>query len=285
MAAVTGKLDVGAMLRDLRERRRLSQLEVALRAGISARHLSFVETGRSKPGREMLLAVLQQLDAPFRERNRVLLAAGHAPAFAERPLEHADLALVREALERILAAHEPNPAVVFDRGWNMVAANSVMFALAEVADVDPALLEPPINVLRVGLHPRGLAPLMANLADWRAHFLERLERQVAVAGDAELAALLDEVRGYPGTDNVRDGNADRGGSEILGPLRVRPPGAGELSFFGMFATFDTPFEVTTSELAIELLFPADAQTAQTMKTLAPEQGGARWTPTSGPRRG
>jgi transcriptional regulator with XRE-family HTH domain len=280
MATVSSQAGVGSLLREWRERRRLTQLELALDAGISARHLSFVETGRSKPGREMLLRILEQLQIPFREQNRLLLAAGHAPAFPERSLEDPDLAPVSAALDRILTAHEPNPAVVFDRAWNLVSANSVMFALTEVVDIDPALLEPPVNVLRVGLHPRGLAPLIVNLGDWRAHFLERLERQVAVSGDDELAALLEEVAGYPGSEPKRDPAPGRRDSEILGPLKVRAPAGGELSFFGMFATFDTPFEVTTSELAIELLFPADHATAEALEELArvrakmPQQGGA-----------
>jgi transcriptional regulator with XRE-family HTH domain len=268
MATASSQPGIGLLLRDWRERRHLSQLELALDAGISARHLSFVETGRSQPGREMLLRVLERLEVPFREQNRLLLTAGHAPAFPERSLDDPALAPVRDALDRILTAHEPNPAVVFDRSWNLVAANSIMFALTEVVDVDPALLEPPVNVLRVGLHPRGLAPLIANLAEWRAYFLQRLERQVAITGDDELAALLEEVAGYPGSDEERDPVSNRGGSEILGPLKVHAPGGGELSFFGMFATFDTPFEVTTSELAIELLFPADPATAEVMRTLA-----------------
>ena len=268
MASVNPQGGVGAQLRKWRERRRLSQLELALDAGISARHLSFVETGRSKPGRELLLRVLKRLEVPFREQNRVLLAAGHAPAFPERSLEDPDLTPVRAALDRILAAHEPNPAVVFDRSWNLVAANPVMFALTEVVDVDPALLEPPVNVLRVGLHPRGLAPLIVNLGEWRAHFLGRLERQIAVTGDGELAALLEEVAGYPGSDHQLDPAFDRQDSEILGPLNVRAPDGGELSFIGMFATFDTPFEVTTSELAIELLFPADRATAEALGAMA-----------------
>jgi transcriptional regulator with XRE-family HTH domain len=267
MATAGSQPGIGLLLREWRERRQLSQLELALDAGISARHLSFVETGRSKPGREMLLRVLGRLEVPFREQNHLLLTAGHAPAFPERSLDDPDLAPVRDALDRILTAHEPNPAVVFDRSWNLVAANSVMFALTEMVDVDPALLEPPVNVLRVGLHPRGLAPMYANLGEWRAHFLQRLERQVALTGDDELAALLEEVAGYPGSDSERDPVTDRGGSEILGPLRVHAPGGGELSFLGMFATFDTPFEVTTSELAIELLFPADPATAEVMRTL------------------
>jgi len=264
MATVTSQA-IGALLREWRERRRVTQLELALEAGVSARHLSFVETGRSKPGREMLLRVLRRLEVPFREQNRLLLAAGHAPALPERSLEDAELQPVRDALDAILRGHEPYPAVVADRTWNLVAANSPMNALAAIVDVDPALLEPPINVMRLGLHPRGLAPLMVNLGDWHAHWLERLERQLAVTGDQELAALIEEIAGYPVPEPERDSGL--GGSEILGPVRMHGPGGGELSFFGMFATFDTPFEVTTSELAIELLFPADRATAELLKNL------------------
>ena len=274
---------IGPLLRKWRERRRVTQLGLALEAGVSPRHLSFVETGRSKPGREMLLRVLERLEVPFREQNRLLLAAGHAPAFPERSLEDAELQPVRDALDVILGGHEPYPAVAVDRAWNLVAANSPMYALTAVVDVDPALLEPPINVMRVGLHPRGLAPLMVNLGDWHAHWLERLQRQLAVTGDEELAALIEEIAGYPVPEPERD-PASGLGTEMLGPVRVHGPG-GELSFFGMFATFDTPFEVTTSELAIELLFPADRATAELLKNLstdpdellalARELGGAR----------
>jgi transcriptional regulator with XRE-family HTH domain len=271
MATVSSQPGPGALLREWRDRRRLTQLELALEAGVSARHLSFVETGRSKPGREMLLSVAEQLEIPFRERNQLLLAAGHAPAFPERSLDGPELAPVREALELILTGHEPYPAVVVDRAWNLVAANSVTFTLTEVVDVDPALLEPPINVLRVGLHPRGLAPLIINLADWHAHFLERLERQLAITGDDQLAALIEEVAGYPVPESEHHAVSGSGGSEILGPLNVRAPDGGELSFFGMFATFDTPFEVTSSELAMELLFPANRTTAETLKALARER--------------
>jgi transcriptional regulator with XRE-family HTH domain len=265
MPATRSQSGIGAALRQWRERRRLTQLELALDAGVSTRHLSFVETGRSQPGREMLLRVLEHLELPFREQNRLLLAAGHAPAFPERSLDDPELAPVREALEVILAEHEPYPAVAVDRAWNLVAANSPMFALGELAEIDPALLEPPINVMRVGLHPRGLAPLMVNLGDWHAHWMERLERQLAASGDAELAALIEEIAGYPVPRPERDLAAGIGGSEMLGPVKVRGAGGGELSFFGMFATFDTPFEVTTSELAIELLFPADRATAELLK--------------------
>src|SRR3954449_2368809 len=189
MATVTPETRVGLLLRDWRERRRVTQLELALDAGISARHLSFVETGRSKPGREMLLRVLEQLKVPFREQNRLLLAAGHAPAFPERSLDDPDLAPVREALDLVLREHEPYPAVAFDRHWDLVAANDVMLKMASRLDIDAALLEPPVNLLRVGFHPNGLAPWLANLAEWRGHFLGRLRRQVATTGDAQLAAL------------------------------------------------------------------------------------------------
>jgi len=226
-------------------------MEVALDAGISARHLSFVETGRSKPGRTMLLGVTERLGIPYRDRNEILLAAGYAPAYPERSLDDPSLSPVRAALDRILAAHEPYPAVVFDRGWNVVAANAAMSALAGPAGIDPSLLEPPVNVLRVGLHPRGLAPYILNLAQWRSHFLGRLAQQIAITGDPELSALFDELTDYPGGDGEVEA------SDVLGPVRIRVPGGGEWSFFGMFAGFDTPFEVTTSELALELLFPAD----------------------------
>jgi len=269
MAMASTYLGVGALLREWRERRRLTQLQLALESGVSTRHLSFVETGRSKPGREMLMRVAEQLEIPFRERNQLLLAAGHAPAFPERPLEDPVLAPVREALDRILAAHEPYPAVVFNRAWTLVALNDPMSALAGRVEIDSELLEPPVNILRVGLHPRGLAPLIVNLAGWRAHFLERLARQVAITGDADLAALMDEVAAYPAPEGENGVAAAAGGSEILGPVRLRAPTGGEWSFFGMFASFDTPFEVTTSELAIELLFPADRATAEAFKKGAP----------------
>jgi transcriptional regulator with XRE-family HTH domain len=255
---------VGSLLRQWRQQRRVTQLELALDAGISARHLSFVETGRAKPGREMLLRALEQLKVPFREQNRLLLAAGHAPAFPERSLEDPDLAPVREALDVILSGHEPYPAVAVDRLWNLVAANAAMLALTESVDIDPALLEPPINIMRVGLHPRGLGPLFLNLRAWHAHWLKRLERQLAATGDEQLAALIDEVARYPVPEPEPDVVSEIPGSEMLGPVRMRTPDGAELSFFGMFASFDTPFEVTSSELAIELLFPADRTTAEAL---------------------
>ena len=263
MATAVSEPRVGSLLRRWRERRRLTQLDLAHGAGISARHLSFVETGRSKPGRDTLLRVLDQLDVPLREQNRVLLAAGHAPAFPERPLEGAELTPVRDALDLILTGHEPYPAVVVDRAWNLVAANSSTVALASLTDVDPTLLEPPVNVLRLGLHPRGFGALIVNLAEWRAHFLDRLERQLAVTGDDDLAALAEEIAGYP----IPPAEPGRGAD---GRVLVRLPDGAELSFLGMFATFDTPFDVTSSELAVELLFPADRATATALSERARE---------------
>jgi transcriptional regulator with XRE-family HTH domain len=264
MTPVQAQPEVGALLRQWRERRRVTQLELALDAGISARHLSFVETGRSKPGREMLLRVLEQLEVPFRERNQLLLAAGHAPAYPERSLDDPDLGPVREAVDAILSGHEPYPAVAVNRVWDVVATNSAMLALADGVDIDPELLEPPVNVMRLGLHPRGLGPLFVNLGDWHAHWLKRLERRLAATGDRELASLIDEVAGYPVPEPEHDPAAEVAGGEMLGPVRVRTADGGELSFFGMFASFDTPFEVTTSELAVELLFPADRTTAEAL---------------------
>jgi transcriptional regulator with XRE-family HTH domain len=259
---VRSQPEIGSLLREWRERRRVTQLELALDAGISARHLSFVETGRSQPGRDLLLRILKQLRVPFREQNRLLLAAGHAPAYPDRSFDDPDLAPVRDALDLILSGHEPYPAVAVDRAWNMVAANRAMLALTEMVEIDPELLEPPINVIRIGLHPRGLGPLFVNLGDWHAHWIKRLEQQLTATGDEQLAALIDEVAGYPAPE--REARSESPAEEMLGPVRVRTADGGELAFFGMFASFDTPFEVTTSELAVELLFPADRATAETL---------------------
>jgi transcriptional regulator with XRE-family HTH domain len=264
MATISSQPRVGPLLREWRKRRRRTQLELALDAGISARHLSFVETGRSTPSPEMVLLLAEHLEVPVRERNQLLLAAGYAPGIPERSLADPELAPVREALDLILAAHEPYPAVVVDRGWNLVAANSAMGTLATW--VDPTLLEPPVNVMRVGLHPRGLARWTVNLGEVRAYFLGRLARQVAITGDPDLVALLEEVTGYPGPEH--DPAADTSTSQILTPLmRMRSPDGDELSFFATVATFGTAVEVTTSELSIELTFPADAATAEAMQTL------------------
>jgi transcriptional regulator with XRE-family HTH domain len=266
MSTMSSQPRVGPLLREWRTRRRRTQLDVALDAGISARHLSFVETGRSKPSAEMVLLLAEELEVPFRERNHLLLAAGHAPAFPERSLEDPELAPVREALDLILTGHEPYPAVVVDRFWNLVAANSAMGALA--AWIDPALLEPPLNVMRAGLHPQGLARWIINLGEVRAYFVGRLRRQVAISGDADLTALLEEVTGYPAPDYEHHPASEAAAGHILTPLmRIRGPEGGELSFFATVATFGTAVEVTTSELSIELTFPADAATAEALRNL------------------
>ena len=224
MATVRSQPEVGPLLREWRERRRLTQLELALDAGVSARHLSFVETGRSKPGPRDADRILGQLEVPYREQNRLLLAAGHAPAFPERSLEDPDLAPVRDALDMILSGHEPYPAVAVDRVWNLVAANSTMRALAESVEIDPELLEPPINVMRLGLHPRGMGPLFVNLGHWHAHWLERLGRQLAVTGDEQLAALIDEIAGYPVPEpEPRWRHLRSPAREMLGPVRIAHP--------------------------------------------------------------
>ncbi len=265
-ATVSSQPGAGALLREWRRRRRRTQLDLAIDAGISARHLSFVETGRSTPSAEMVLLLAEQLEVPFRERNQMLLAAGHAPVFPERSLEDPEMSPVREALDLILTGHEPNPAVVVDRGWNLVAANSAMTALA--GWVDPALLEPPVNVMRVGLHPGGMAARIVNLGEVHAHFAGRLERQVAVTGDEGLAALLEEVSGYPHPPYEHDPASEVAAGNILTPLmRVRGSGERDLSFFFTVATFGTAVEVTASELSIELGFPADAATAEYLRDL------------------
>jgi MmyB-like transcription regulator ligand binding domain len=189
-------------------------------------------------------------------------------AFPERSFDDPALSPVRDALQLILTGHEPYPAVVVDRAWNLVAANAAVRALTEAAGVDPELLRPPINVVRIGFHPRGLGPLIINLDQWRARFLERLERQVAITGDEELHTLIAEVAGYPPPPGDPEPVADQETGAILGPIRIRAPDHSELTFFGMFATFDTPFDVTTSELAIELLFPANQTTADALENPA-----------------
>lgn len=266
MAGANSHAGVGGLLREWRKRQRLSQLDLALDAGISARHLSFVETGRSRPSAEMVLLLAERLEVPFRERNQLLLAAGHAPVFPELPLEDAEMAPVREALDVILTGHDPYPAVVVDRHWNLVAANSGMEALARW--VDPVLLEPPVNVMRLGLHPRGLAAQITNLGEVRAYFVGRLERQVAISGDEFLRALYEEVAEYPAPPYEHDPAADAAAGNILTPMmRMQLPDGSELCFSFTVATFGTAVEITASELSIELGFPADTTTADALRNL------------------
>jgi transcriptional regulator with XRE-family HTH domain len=264
MTDVGATARAGALLRDWRQRRRLSQLDLALEAGVSARHLSFVETGRSRPSAEMVLHLAEQLEVPLRARNQLLLAAGHAPVFEQRELDEPQMAPVREALQAVLDGHEPYPAVVVDRVWEMVAGNRAVALLTE--GVAPELLAPPVNVLRVSLHPDGVAPRIANLGEWRAHLLARLGRQIALTGDAQLMALRDELRGYPAPGSDAGGD-DPGAHELAVPLRLHGPGGSVLSFISTVATFGTAVEVTASELSIESFFPADALTREVIDTL------------------
>jgi transcriptional regulator with XRE-family HTH domain len=247
---------LGEQIKHWRQQRRLSQMELALDAEISTRHLSFIETGRAQPSREMVLLLAEQLEVPLRERNAMLLGAGYAPVYSERPLDDPQLAPARRAVELVLKGHEPFPALAVDRHWHMVAANAAVAPL--LAGVADHLLEGPINVLRLSLHPEGLAPRILNLGEWRAHLLERLRRQAWLTSDPVLAALLDELCGYPSAEGT--GEID-GFGEVVVPLRLDSP-LGELRFFSTTTVFGTPRDVTLDELAIEAFFPADETTLE-----------------------
>lgn len=254
----TGK-PVGEHIRAWRQRRRMSQLDLALEAEISTRHLSFLETGRTQPSREMVLRLADQLEIPLRERNVILVAAGFAPVFPERPLADPGLAQARRAVEVILKGHEPYPALAVDLRWNLVAANAAVAPLLE--GVAPELLAEPVNVVRLALHPRGLASRTANLAEWRAHLIERLRRQLDLTADDGLAALLEEVRGYPPAPA-----SDRRGEDlglVATPYQLM---AGErlLSFWSTTTVFGSAVDITLSELTLETFFPADPATAEAL---------------------
>jgi len=256
---------VGTQLRDWRQRRRLSQLDLSVDAEVSTRHLSCVETGRAMPSREMVLRLADRLAVPLRERNRLLTAAGFAPMYTERPLDDPELAAARAAVEQILRAHEPFPALAVDRHWNLVFHNVAAAALLQMG-IAPALLQPPVNVLRISLHPDGLAPRILNLAQWRAHLLERLHHQIGLTGDTTLAALADELAGYPAPSH--DGSAAfTPNAAIIVPLVLDTP-LGQLSFISTMTVFGTPVEITLSELALETFFPADEKTAAALRDAA-----------------
>lgn len=253
--------DLGELLRSWRQRRRTSQLALALDAEISARHLSFIETGRAQPSRSVVLRLAEALEMPLRERNRLLLAAGYAPVFPARPLDHPALAAAREAVERVLAGHEPYPAIAVDRHWTLITANRAFGPLLD--GVAPRLLEPPVNVLRLGLHPEGLAPRIVNFREWRAHLLARLQQQLAATGDATIAGLIEELAGYPvAAAGAPERAKDFGGIAVL--LRLRA-GAEELALLSTTTVFGTPLDLTLSELAIEAFYPADTATARLLQ--------------------
>ncbi|MGE3424951.1 MAG: helix-turn-helix domain-containing protein [Dehalococcoidia bacterium] len=249
---------VGTLLREWRKRRRLTQLDLALEADLSPRHLSFLETGRSQPSREMLLRLSERLEVPLRERNALLVAAGYAPMFRERKLDDAALARARAAIGLVLEAQKPFPAFALDRHWNIVASNQALPQL--YAGVAPELLQQPANALRLSLHPQGLAPRIDNLGEWRAHLLARLEKQAEATADPALGKLLEEVSAYPAPPARQAGLEN----EVLVPLRIRTP-LGLLSFLSTTTVFGTPVDVTLAELAIEMFFPADEATAEAVR--------------------
>jgi len=246
-------MHAGDLIREWRQRRRLSQLDLAIAANVSSRHLSFVETGRSRPTSEMILHLAEHLDVPLRDRNALLLAGGFAPAYPERGLAEPELQAVRNALKRVLGGHEPYPAAVVNRWWELVDANAGIALFTGGAS--PELLEPPVNVLRLSLHPDGMAPRIANLPEWRAHLLARLRRQAEATGDPRLVTLYTELEAYPGGLAQPPEPTD-----VVVPLRYRTPRA-ELSFLSITAVIGTPMDVTVEELAIESFYPADDQTA------------------------
>ncbi|WP_292937845.1 helix-turn-helix transcriptional regulator [Noviherbaspirillum sp.] len=258
---------VGEFLREWRQRRRLSQLDLALEAEISTRHLSFMETGRAAPSREMVLRLAERLDIPLRERNTLLVAAGFAPLFPERKLEDPALEPARKAMELVLAGHEPYPALAVDRHWNLVASNKSVPPL--LAGVAPFLLQGPVNVLRLSLHPEGVAPRIANYWEWRAHLFERLRHQIGISADPVLIELMNELAEYPAPAGVVP-HANTAGQEYAGvvvPFQLRTE-TGTLSFISTTTVFGTPIDVTLSELALETFFPADAATAEVLRSLA-----------------
>jgi len=248
----------------------MSQLELAAEAEVSSRHLSFVETGRSHPSREMLLHLAEQLEIPMRERNVLLVAAGYAPVFPERSLNDPELVAARKAIDLVLEAQKPYPAFALDRHWNIAASNR---ALPEMyVGVAPHLLALPVNAMRLSLHPEGIAPRVANFAEWRDHLLFRLRRQVELTGDPALAGLLAEVSGYPLPAGFSTAHAAANEEySVAVPLKIQT-GAGLLSFFSTTTVFGTPVDVTLSELALELFFPADAQTADAVRRIEAERG-------------
>ena len=252
---------IGEQLRDWRQRRHLSQLDLAGLADISSRHLSFMETGRSLPSRAMLLRLSDRLDVPLRERNRLFIAAGYAPVYSERRLDDPALENARRAIDLVLRGHEPYPALAIDRHWHMQAANRALAPFLK--GVAPELLAPPVNVLRLSLHPEGVAPRIANLGEWRAHLLQRLRQQVEGTGDPVLEALLRELLTYPAPEYAPA--LDH--AAFVVPMRLRTE-VGELAFLSTTTVFGTPLEVTLSELAIESFFPADAKTSRVLRTMS-----------------
>jgi transcriptional regulator with XRE-family HTH domain len=267
MTSMTSVRPVGDHLREWRQRRRMSQLDLACEAEISTKHLSFLETGRALPSRDMVLHLAERLDVPLRERNVLLVAAGFAPVFPERPLGDPALQAARHAMDLVLQGHEPYPALAVDRHWTLVAVNKAVAPL--LAGADPSLLRPPVNVLRLSLHSSGLAPRIANLAEWRGHLLDRLRHQVEVSADRVLQELLRELCEYPAPRQPKSREPDHQAeyAGVVVPFRLVTD-SGILAFFSTTTVFGTPIDVTLSELALESFFPADAATANALRRIA-----------------
>ncbi|HSX97863.1 MAG TPA: helix-turn-helix transcriptional regulator [Streptomyces sp.] len=260
---------VGPLLRAWRERRRVSQLELALRAGSSARHISFVETGRSRPSEEMVLRLAEHLDVPVRERNALLLAAGYAPHYPQTPLDDPSMAALREGMERLIQGYEPYPALVMNATYEVMAANRGILMLLD--GVPESLLVPPLNAMRLTLHPEGMAPRIRNLRAWRGHLLEQMGRQLALSRSEPLRALYEEVAAYPlppGTPDGDPGEEPGAGASAYFALPMRIEHEGRiLSFVSSVSTFNTPMDVTVAELAIETFLPADPATVKYLHSL------------------
>lgn len=257
--AMTATPRLGDLLKMWRSRRRVSQLDLASSAGVSTRHLSFVETGRAKPSREMVLHLAEHLDVPLRERNVLLTAAGFAPLYRESSLDAPELASVRQAIELILGNHAPHPALVIDGAWNLIDANAGLGALLPLIPAE--LLEPPMNVIRASLHPHGLARVIVNFDEYAAHVIERLRRQFAATSDRALGALLDEVCGYPDVARAIGATPTLPPPAAVLPMHLRLDDGTDLRFFSTMTVFGSPLDVTIADLAIESFFPADAATA------------------------
>ncbi len=249
-------------MREWRQHRRLSQLDLALNADVSTRHLSFMETGRALPSREMLVRLAEHLDVPLRERNALLVAAGYAPVYAATPLDDPAMRVVKEAVDLVLAGHEPYPALAIDRHWNLVAANRAVAPLLD--GVSPDLLTPPVNVLRISLHPDGLAQRIVNIGHWRQHILARLMRQVELSNDPALLDLRKELAAYPAPDDSGHRLDDARYGGLVVPIRLRMD-TGVLSFFTTTTVFGTAVDITLDELAIESFFPADTATMDALR--------------------
>jgi transcriptional regulator with XRE-family HTH domain len=261
------RLPFGALLRRWRQHRRMTQMDFALTANTSTRHLSYLETGRAQPSREMVLRLAEHLDLPLRERNALLLAAGFAPAFPERSL--GELTAARQAIEQVLEAHKPYPAFAVDRHWNIVLSNQVLPEL--YVGVSPELLRPPVNSVRLTLHPQGLAPRIVNLAQWRQHVIGELRRQIDARADPGTEALLAEIVAYPAPPRSGAAPAEEGAQCYATPLKIATE-AGIVSFLSTITVFGTPTDVILSELALEMLFPADAKTATIVAALTARAG-------------